>query len=380
MANTTKELIAKSMQIFSDLEGLKSQLEEPERILSQAFDASEREMRARAITTTRMMSRTISRITPREALGPEEITELPRIDDAINEERKKLVEDGRRAIGQILKHGDDAILTPREKLGLEAIIVIAGRPAIFINNGRFSDPPDEWAMLKETRDSIEKNFKSVGRIEVPGHPDLEWAGTGFLVADDVIMTNRHVAKEFCTLGDGDWVFEPGILPRVDYAEDIGSEKPAEFEIKKIIGIHKSLDMALFQISRESSSGAELSKPLTIASTGSSIESGRKVYVLGYPAWDGRRNDPEIMNSIFKNIYGFKRLQPGEVRNVTVEQSTFAHDCATLGGNSGSCVIDLDTSQVIGLHFGGRYLVANYAVALWTLTSDPLLQQAGVNFE
>ena len=28
-----------------------------------------------------------------------------------------------------------------------------------------------------------------------------------------------------------------------------------------------------------------------------------------------------------------------------------HDCSTLGGVSGSCVVDLDSNQVIGLHFG-----------------------------
>jgi endonuclease G len=38
-----------------------------------------------------------------------------------------------------------------------------------------------------------------------------------------------------------------------------------------------------------------------------------------------------------------------------------HDCSTLGGNSGSVLIDLATGRAIGLHFAGRFLEANYAV-------------------
>jgi hypothetical protein len=43
------------------------------------------------------------------------------------------------------------------------------------------------------------------------------------------------------------------------------------------------------------------------------------------------------------------------------------------------VVDLETGQVVGLHFGGRFREANQAVALWKLTSDPLLKKAKVNF-
>ena len=61
------------------------------------------------------------------------------------------------------------------------------------------------------------------------------------------------------------------------------------------------------------------------------------------------------------------------------EKLFKHDCSTLGGNSGSSVIDLETNQVIGLHFGGRYLQGNSAVALWELTNDRLLKKGKVQF-
>ena len=44
-----------------------------------------------------------------------------------------------------------------------------------------------------------------------------------------------------------------------------------------------------------------------------------MYVVGYPAWDGRRNEPEPMRRIFADIYNVKRLQPGEIRNPEVRE-------------------------------------------------------------
>ncbi len=86
-----------------------------------------------------------------------------------------------------------------------------------------------------------------------------------------------------------------------------------------------------------------------------------------------------MQRIFSNIFDVKRLQPGTLLEYLQSESLVTHDCSTLGGNSGSCVIDLATRQVLGLHFSGRYGEANRAVALWDLREDPLLARAGVNF-
>ena len=58
---------------------------------------------------------------------------------------------------------------------------------------------------------------------------------------------------------------------------------------------------------------------------------------------------------------------------TSKGQLFQHDCSTLGGNSGSCVVDLDSEQVIGLHFQGTYLDANWAVTLAKLATDPLIE-------
>jgi V8-like Glu-specific endopeptidase len=56
----------------------------------------------------------------------------------------------------------------------------------------------------------------------------------------------------------------------------------------------------------------------------------------------------------------------------------SHDCSTLGGNSGSCIVDLSTNSVVGLHFEGDYLVANSAVLLPALAARPEFR--GLNWQ
>ena len=51
----------------------------------------------------------------------------------------------------------------------------------------------------------------------------------------------------------------------------------------------------------------------------------------------------------------------------------------LGGNSGSAVIDVSTGQIVGLHFAGTSLKANYAVSMFDLASDKRVVDAGLTF-
>ena len=81
--------------------------------------------------------------------------------------------------------------------------------------------------------------------------------------------------------------------------------------------------------------------------------------------------------------GCSRASCGERRDIQSFGTTsprVTHDSSTLGGNSGSAVIDIETGTVVGLHFAGRYLEANYAVPTHELALDRRVVEAGVNFE
>jgi hypothetical protein len=285
-----------------------------------------------------------------------------------------------RAIVKVRQGESAETLSPEESDGLEALVVMVGRPAIHIEEGRFASPvPPGWEMLERHRSSIERVCRSVGRIDLQGHMFYPWAGTGFLVASDVVMTNRHVAKAFANVGaDGAWVFEPGVDAVIDYTESPDADPPLAMKVIDVIGVHDELDMALLRIAPDPGASGMMPEPLALASEPPDPDKQRPVYTVGYPARDAR-NDSDVMQQIFGDVYGVKRLQPGMSGEVFADQRIVRHDCSTLGGNSGSCVVDLLTGEVVGLHFRGFYMKYNEAVALGCLVEDPLLQAAGVRF-
>lgn len=278
-----------------------------------------------------------------------------------------------------------ANLTPAESFGLEAIVLLVARPALLVQAGGFASLaslPQEWSMLDAHRTKIQESIRRVGRIELTGHPDLEWAGTGFLVAPDVVMTNRHVAIEFARRGDSGCSFLSGRSCGLDLLREAGNPAEMRFTVTEVLGIHDDdyVDMALLRVSPAGEGGSTpLPPPLELMATSPDEAIGRPVYVVGYPAWDGRRNEPAAMSRIFTDVYNVKRLQPGVTTRTPKPETAFGHDCSTLGGNSGSPVIDLTTHHVMGLHFGGRYGRGNYALPMWQLVDDPMVCAAGLNY-
>jgi V8-like Glu-specific endopeptidase len=374
------DVVAQTNRLLPDLGKLEEHLQnQPETILDRAFPAEETVLGTRAVIVEPTITSPNHPIVELEREA--EPAAFEQLEVELRRERERNVRTATTAVGKLRRGGTNADFAPEEVAGLEAIILDVGRPAILILNGNFFPPPLGWEILDQARDSIESTFSSVGRIEVDGDPNMQWVGTGFLVADDVVMTNRHVAKVFSRWEtDGQWTFEPGIEPSINYGVELGeTERKPSYVFESVAGVHEEFDLALLKVSRESAGESESTKPLTLASEAPANIESHKVYVIGYPAWDGRRNDPPTMQRIFADIYGVKRLQPGEVRRVFDERSIFHHDCSTLGGNSGSCVIDIETNKVIGLHFGGLFHEANQAVALWKLTTDELLNRAGVVF-
>jgi len=363
-------------------------------VVAQRFERDPSALLARAFPNTDPGSGSRAIVGPRPGMPPMVTNPL---DAALTAERKRLLELGASALEVLRAEGPEATLSPEAQLGIEAIISIA-RPALLLEDGAFGDPPPPWdAILGPHRQSIRAAAMSVGRIGVRGLPQVPYAGTGFMVADDVVMTNCHVARLFSQLGaDGDWTFQPGLDVDLDFFEDpdarqASSPRAASARIGGVIGIHPNLDLALLSLS-PSEAGDHIGKPLSIMSRDPREAEGRNIYVLGYPAAD-YRNDASLQRSIFGDRYRVKRLQPGAVMAAPEDASIrmrpcstgaepediIFHDASTLGGNSGSCVLDLDTHQVIGLHFAGIYMAYNEAVALWRLVDDPLLTRGGVMF-
>lgn len=276
-------------------------------------------------------------------------------------------------------------LSSDEQFLYEAIVLPTERPAMLIRDNSYDKPPAPWQSFDKAavRSRIERAIRSVGRVEILGTNSPPYAGTAFVVGPGLLMTNRHVAEMF-SAGRGDNVsFKEGLGSAIDFGQEKGrSDSPQTHVVREVVMCHPYWDMAVLRVPSLSVRHLDLS-PLHPEEC-----TRRKVAVLGYPAKD-HRGDQQIQRRIFGDNFGVKRLQPGYVtgpidyrekeRDRNSWRTVLAHDASTLGGNSGSAVVDVETGNVIALHFAGRYGVTNYAVPAFELSRDARVRDCGVEF-
>ncbi len=292
------------------------------------------------------------------------------------------VEQARAGLEKILVGNHD--LNAGEQDGLEAIVVPGKRPAIDIVEGDFLVMDPLWRHL-DTDAALHAHIKacipSIGRIELPGHPTAPYGGTGFVVGKGLLMTNRHVAGIFADgVGETGIRMKPGRRAGIDFRRERDQPVGPVLEVRRVRMVHPYWDMALLEVDGL----PDAIKPLKLSLADTTADTKQDVVVIGYPAFDPR-NARDVQDSTFGGVYGVKRLQPGWIHGRR-ETASFgklvpaaAHDCSTLGGNSGSAVIDPRTGEVLALHFGGRYLTMNYGVPAFELARDGRVVSAGVNF-
>lgn len=256
-----------------------------------------------------------------------------------------------------LAAGEDDPFAPS---AAEAIIVRHGYPSLLVRSGTFERPKLKvWRKrLEPHRTVIDHAIASVARVELSGHPQFNWIGTAWMLDEETIVTNRHVAQLFVDRRTAVPRFKRGIRASVDFREEHGSAEELVAAITDIVHVEprNGVDLALFRLDRQASARLN-SAPIAIAD---SLDDAEFVAVIGYPAHD-TRNDLDDQARIFDDIYDVKRFAPGKIKDADAGSDVFTHICTTLGGNSGSTVIDITTGCAVGLHFGGRQGQANYAV-------------------
>ena len=272
----------------------------------------------------------------------------------------------KRAIVNFLDDAEHAEgLDAEQRHFSEAIVLAVGRPSLLIQQGRLDLSRIQLPSLKKRLErhlkTIEAPLPSIGRVELLSHPSFEWVGTGWLLPNRVLVTNRHVAEVFSEREGSGFRFKrflsETVHARVDFLEEFRRAEDLEIRVEKILFVSPAgsahPDIAFLRISEH----PELPDPLTLADK--DPEPGQQIGVVGYPARDGLRNPGNAMSRIFRDIYDVKRFAPGLISSA--DGRVLMHDCSTLGGNSGSPVLDHGTGSVVGLHFAGRFMSGNFAV-------------------
>lgn len=330
----------------------------------------------------------------------ERLTGLP-ADPDVREQILALADDGLR---QLLADGPDADLDADTQAGLEAVIRTNGsRPVLFVQHD-FVDLAapsigDYAGTLGLLRDQVTEVCRSVGRVDDPAAGSLGYWGTAWMIGNGLVATNFHVLKRIAPGGIrvGDRFqgqLATGVT--VHFGHEAGNPMPERrFPIRRVVSVGREgdpqfqvpgvrdlnfdgLDLAVLEL--EQVAGQPFPPPIRVArgddpdTLGALASPGRGVYLVGYPG-DGTTR--ELFNSLFRGVKSFKRLAPGQIMQGpgTVEHDrrgwVLTHDASTLGGNSGSALVDLDADgrTVLGLHFGGLHERENWAHATEQITSE-----------
>ncbi|HYS87696.1 MAG TPA: serine protease [Bradyrhizobium sp.] len=259
---------------------------------------------------------------------------------------------------------------PAPELELESIVQRIGRPVLGISGGSVDlniEEPESavWkSRLQQSAAALGPAIATVGRVEATNWPlGLPYIGTGWLIDQDLIVTNRHVALEFAERGQTGFTFQLGFDRRnpvavdIDFLEEIGNAATAQFTISEIFFIASDTGPDVAFVKLQPNQIAQLAQPIKLSQQ--LLPGQTMVAVVGYPGRDPRIPDQDLMAKIFGNVFDKKRLAPGFITGL--ENNALMHDCTTLGGNSGSAVIDMLTGEAAALHFSGVFLKTNYGV-------------------
>lgn len=232
--------------------------------------------------------------------------------------------------------------------------------------------------LLAAQPQLARAAESVGCILRSERNTVRPLGTAWLLLPSVIVTNRHVAGLFCNIVDQRLSFAPGSPETVwldgreqinDPLHDPSIRSQRSAAVVEVLHIDKSYDVALLRIDGAATTGWSQAEPIQLAHALPTPLKDREVAVIGYP--DYERNvlgtvpheftDEEyqrivgVLTESFMPNQGRKLVQPGLLtelvqRGREPQLQVLRHSCSTLGGNSGSVVLDLSSGKALGIHY------------------------------
>lgn len=282
----------------------------------------------------------------------------------------RLVKENGKKILEALKDNDESKILADTNLlaGLEVIVKFDGsRPTYLIVDNQVDLHSVSSGLywndsITISSEMLKRVIPNVGRINIE-KDGLPFAGTGFLIHQNLLVTNRHVLQEigWRDRDKNQWVIDD--TAEVDFSHDQSRITSSLRKIKKVLFAgnnsvsnrlinHSINDIAVLELE---SHDFEVEHPFLLFNK-ESIET-KDIYIMGYPALPNL-NDYELtlLEQLFQGEFGRKRLAPGLIMDncEALPPWSFTHDATTLGGNSGSVVIYVNHENIAaGLHYGGN---------------------------
>ena len=227
-------------------------------------------------------------------------------------------------------------------------------------------------------------YQATGRIGyaqegIPTAEDYSF-GTGFLISDRHVMTNRHVHGTY-----GHYLLDksdPGGIEFIaEKDKDASDFVPFNGEPPLLLS---GLDIAIYTLAKPVTNR----QPIAIEPLHTDASDGQEIVVIGYPD-TLTPNEPEILAVVEEDpVFAVKRLSQGRIfRHSTDTDAPFGvetsvdennktrfmmpaicHNASTMGGSSGSPLLHIQNGTLLGVHFAGfkvfsRKEAANLAMAV-----------------
>ncbi|MEZ4302420.1 MAG: serine protease [Polyangiaceae bacterium] len=298
------------------------------------------------------------------------VAEAAALGAAVDEVRAQRAVDAIRRIQDMTKKGEiPSVEDLPAKEDVEALEVCIRflRPSLLVKGDRVvGEPAVAWSAAQ--RAVIEAALPFVGSIAPSrrpgpfgGAPSRLGIATCFAIGPRAVVTNVHVLDQLAR----DGLSASDAVVRFDVEWDAPS-RLAPVAVKGVLARHPERDVVILELSADCPPAAGL--PL---SGGAEPAALAPVAAIGHPLSDGR--NPRWAQAMFEGKFGVKRVSPGVVTGV--ERAVLYHDASTLGGSSGSPILDVETGRVVGVHSLGDFALRNAAVPVGALSDTPELSAA-----
>jgi hypothetical protein len=201
-------------------------------------------------------------------------------------------------------------------------------------------------------------------VNDPSAAQYEIVGTGFLVRENTIITNRHVLEDLndSCISSG-FGAERKLLQFV-YPRAGGWQTGFCRVVSAGYITNQEIDVGFIEFNRRREPEFQQCRPVALTNDAQGINVGRPIGIFGYP-----EGTDLLVNGLVdaERIYRFGPvLQQGYISAVapydgTLPISEILSDIRTIGGMSGSPVFFADSGEVFAIHFASNQSTTAFSI-------------------